>query len=452
MVMVLSLALLEWGAASGSAMASGYALREQSTVAFGNAFAGSAAAAEDPSFMFFNPAGLTRLPGNQVVVGGSMVMPDSHFKNGEASTARGVGLSGGDGGNDVASDALVPVFYAQWDIQQTFDLDENVKFGLGVNVPFGLESDYANGWMGRYYALHSRLSSISINPVVAYEVIDGLSIAAGPQFQYTDARLTNAIDFGSIAQASGPPLSRLARPGQQDGRSTVDGDDWGYGYSLGVLYEPWKGTRFGAAFRSSIDHNLRGNADFRLDSAGVGQLISARTGAFTNTGAQAKIETPWAATFGFYHELDDQWALMGTVERTGWSAFKDLTVKFANPAQPDSVTDNSWNDSWFGALGVTYRPREDWTLRCGGAWDESPTPSGKATPRIPADGRAWLAFGVGYRPLPNVAIDFGYAHLFLPDTKINLTASQEGNAFRGNLSGDAETSIDMISLQGRVSF
>jgi Long-chain fatty acid transport protein len=429
--------------------AGGYALREQSTSALGNAFAGSAASAEDLSFIYFNPAGATRLVDNQLLVTGALILPDVHFKNGAASTARGIGLTGGEGGNSITPTTFLPAFYALLDAEKTFGLQENIKFGLSVNVPFGLESDYADGWVGRYYALHSRVSSITFTPTVAYEIVEGLSIAAGPQFQYLDARLTNAIDFGSIGQASRIPGSQ---PGQQDGRAEVSGDDWGYGYSLGVLYEPWPGTRLGAAFRSKINHNLRGDANFNLGSAGIGSRISRATGAFVSTDAEASVTTPWNATFGFHQDIDDQWAVMGTLERTGWSSFRDLTIKFQNPSQPDNVTDNSWNDTWFGALGVSYRPAEDWGLRIGGAWDEGPSPGSKRTPRIPLDGRGWLAIGASYRPFQDVVVDFGYAHLFFNDAGIDLNASGTGNAARGNLSGEVETSVDIISLQARLSF
>lgn len=431
------------------AIAAGYALREQSTSGLGNALAGNGAAAEDASSLFSNPAGVTRLEGNQLLLGGALLIPDARFRNGQASTARGVGLSGNDGGQDIAPDVLIPAFYALWDLKKSLDLEQNIKVGLAVNVPFGLESDYADGWIGRYYALHSKLVSTSITPTISYEIIDGLSISAGPQFQYIDARLTNAIDFGSLGQASRIPGSR---PGQQDGRASVTGDDWGYGYSLGMMYEPAPGTRFGAAFRSKIEQTLRGHANFRLDSAGIGAAISRASGAFTPSKANAAITTPWTASFGFYHDITDQWAIMGTLERTGWSSFRDLTVKFSNPAQPDNVSENDWNDTWFGAMGVTYRPTAEWTLRIGGAWDEGASPNDKRTPRIPTDDRGWFAVGAGYRPLPNVQLDFGYAHVFFQDASINLSAAQSGNATRGNLSGDVETSADIISLQARLEF
>jgi long-chain fatty acid transport protein len=433
------------------AQASGYALREQSGSMLGTAFASSAAGAEDLSTAFYNPAGLTRLTGSQLLAAGSLIVPSVKVGDVSASTAAGVPITGGDGGHEVVPDAFVPVFYALWDLQESFALEQNVKLAVAVNVPFALQSTYANGWAGRYHALDSRLTTFNVSPVVAYEALPGVSLAAGLQIQYADARLTNALDFGSIGRGLGLPPA-VARPTQQDGRAEVSGDDFGFGYSLALLYEPWQGTRFGAAFRSEVSHNLKGDADFDLDSAGVGQLIAGRTGAFVDSKATARMTTPWSVTFGFSHDLTEDWTIVGTVERTGWSAFDQLRVKFQNPAQPDSVSDQDWNDSWFGALGVIYRPSESWTLRGGVAWDESPIPERKRSPRIPTDDRGWIAFGAGYRPLPNVMIDFGYAHLFFRNAGFNLTAAESGNQARGNVAGDVDASADIISLQAWVLF
>lgn len=50
--------------AAGSALASGFALKEQGISGLGNAYAGAAAIAEDASTIFYNPAGMARLRGN----------------------------------------------------------------------------------------------------------------------------------------------------------------------------------------------------------------------------------------------------------------------------------------------------------------------------------------------------------------------------------------------------
>jgi long-chain fatty acid transport protein len=391
-----------------AAFASGYALREQSASGQGSAFAGASASAEDLSYMFFNPASLTRQSGHQIVGVSSLIIPQLRFRNGGATTGAGTPISGNNGGDDAGEDALVPVFYGMLDLQRLLDWEENVKLGVGVNVPFGLETDYRDGWIGRYHALHSKLRSVNINPAVAWEVMDGVSVAAGLQVQYVDARLTNAIDIGTIGASRGIPGSV---PGQQDGRAKVDGDDWGYGFNLGVLYEPWEGTRFGAAYRSAIEQNLKGDGKFDVGTSAPGQTLAA-AGLFRDTGIDAHVETPETVSFGVHHDLSSQWSVMGEAQWTRWSRFDDLTIKFDNPAQPNSVTDQDWEDTWFLALGARYRPDDAWTLRGGFAWDQDPTRNSTRTPRIPTENRYWLSIGAGWQPFANLTLDLGYTHIF----------------------------------------
>ena len=103
---------------------------------------------------------------------------------------------------------------------------------------------------------------------------------------------------------------------------------------------------------------------------------------------------------------------------TEWSSFKELRVEFDNPAQPDSVTEHNWQDSWFLALGATYRPRENLTLRVGVAYDQAPVREAYSTPRIPDGDRTWLSFGVGWTPIPWLSLDAALTHLFVEDTAV----------------------------------
>jgi long-chain fatty acid transport protein len=444
----IGLALLLVGWESGPARASGYALREQSASAIGNAFAGATAGADDLSYMFFNPAGITRLSGSQIIGGANLIMPQLKFHDGEASTATGATIGGNSGGSDAGEDALVPVFYGLWDVQESLDLEENIKVGVGVNVPFGVETDYQDGWIGRYYGLHSKVQTVNVNPVVAWEVTKGVSLAAGLQVQYVKARLTNAIDFGTIGAARGIPGSD---PGQQDGRGKASGDDIGYGFNVGALFEPWAGTRVGASYRSAIHHTLDGDGNFDLGGSTVAKTL-ASTGAFQDTGIKANVTTPETVSFGVYHDITPEWAVMSEAAWTRWSRFHDLTIKFDNPAQPNSVTNEDWRDTWFLALGATWRPNETWTLRGGAAWDQDPTRNQTRTPRIPTDNRYWLSFGAGWTPLANVTVDLGYTHVFFDNASIKLSADDSDNAPRGNLSGNFEDSVDIIALQARWVF
>jgi len=435
-------ALVALAATTGLADAAGYGLREQSASAIGNAFAGAAADAEDLTYMFSNPAGLTRQSGSQIVGVSTVVVPQLRFHDAEGSTSGGVPISGNQGGQNVGEAALIPAFYGLWDLQQAFDLQQNIKLGLGVNVPYGVETDYRDDWVGRYYAQHSRVMAIDVNPALAWEVVDGVSVAAGLQVQYIDARLTNAIDFGTIAGV---------QPGQHDGRGKVSGDDIGYGYTLGFLWEPWSGTRFGAGFRSAVHHTLEGDANFETGGA-VGNAVANARGAFRDTGARTNLTTPETVNFGARHQLTPEVAVMANAEWTRWSRFHDLTIKYDNANQPNTVTQDDWTDTWFLALGATWRPDEAWGLRGGVAWDQDPTSDSRRTPRIPTDNRWWLSLGTTWKPLENLTLDAGYTHVFFEDASINLDSSGAGNQYRGNLTGSVEAAADIFALQARWVF
>jgi long-chain fatty acid transport protein len=431
--------------------ASAFALREQSATALGNAFAGGSAAAEDPSYMFFNPAALARQDGTQVLSVASYIRPTTKFNVKDADTAAGVPIGGGNGGDDVADDHVLPALYAVVDLRRHVDVVDNLTIGLAVTAPFGLETDYDSGWAGRYHALQSKLATVNLSPTVAFDLFEGLSIGVGLQAQYVDAELSNAVDFGSIGAAS-PPLAPIAEPTRQDGKARIKGDDWGFGWTAGILYQPRDGTRLGVGYRSHVHHELDGDARFRLDRAGIGTAVAAATGRFTDTGAKATLETPETVTFGLYQKIDDRWSVVADAAWTRWSRIDELRVRFDNPNQPDSVTDSDWRDTWFFAAGVTYRPAEPWALRFGAAYDESPVPNRTRTPRVPDNDRYWLTVGASYRPSTHVDLSVGYAHIFGNDASVNLAADDPGNLSRGDLSGDVDASVDIVGVQVRLTF
>ncbi len=430
--------------AAGQASAAGFAIKEQSGAALGNAFAGVSAGAHDLSDMFFNSAALALQSGSQVVAIGSYIAPQAELKGGAATTILTGSIGGGNGGGDIADDALVPALYGMW------DLSDRVKLGIGVTAPWGLSTNYNANWIGRYHALKSELKTININPVVSYKINDMISVAVGAQAQYIKAELTNALDFGTIDQV----LTAGAFggvPTQDDGAARVEGTDWGYGYTLGAMFQPLPGTRIGVGYRSKVSHEIDGDARFELGGS-VGQGISGATGQFVATDAKASITIPEIVSFGISQEITPQWTVMAEAAWTRWSRFKELRVRFANPLQADSVTDESWRNSWFGSLGVTYKPANGWTFRGGVAYDESPIPDANRTPRIPGTDRVWIALGASKSITSNFDVSLGYTHIFLSDTPIGLTTSGTGNTFRGNISGEYESSIDIVSVQLRYRF
>lgn len=432
---------------AGSAMGAGFALIEQGVSGLGNAYAGGAASAQDATTIFFNPAGMTRLDGQQVNAGLHVIIPSVKFTN-EGSTqvlqpVTGVPLLGGNGGDAGVAKGTPNLYY-------TIKLSPRLVLGIGINAPFGLSTDYDSGWVGRYHALNSDLFTVNINPSVAYKITDQLSAGVGLNVQYAKAKLSNAIDFGTLDAlgALGLPAGTLHLvPQQSDGSVSLEGDSWGVGFDVGLLYEFTKNTRLGISYRSRIKQNLKGDAEFSNVPAGLAPVP-----VFKNTGVEADITLPDSLSVSFFHAITPQWMVMADFTWTNWSLFKQLVVTFDNPHQPSSTTTENWQDNYRYSLGLTYAPNDNWTFRTGVAYDTSAVASAQyRTPRIPDSNRTWVAFGLGYRFSKLLSADAGYAHIFVSDAQINQTATGE-NALRGGLKGTYDSHINIVSAQVNLQF
>lgn len=432
---------------TGSSSGAGFALIEQSVSGMGNAFAGGTASAEDATTIFFNPAGLTRLEDKQIIIGAHIIIPSVKFEN-EGSThvlqgLTGVPLIGGNGGEGGVT-KLVPNFY------YSRKLSERFSIGIGINSPFGLATEYDRDWVGRYHAVESDVLSVNINPTIAYKVTDRLSIGAGFSAQYLKAKLSSAIDFGTLDQIGAlglPPGALGLVPQMSDGFCEVEGDSWGWGYNLGILYELNKYTRAGAAYRSRIEHDVDGDGNFSDVPAGL-QTVPV----FTDTGAEAEITLPDSLSVSLFHQFSPQWMIMADFTWTNWRLFDELKIDFDNPNQPSSVTTENWQDSYRYSLGLTFIPEDDLTLRAGTAYDTSAVPDKEhRTPRIPDGDRLWIALGAGYKFSKLFSFDIAYAHLFVNDPQIDKDPVGE-DAVRGGLKGTFDTHIDIVSAQLTLRF
>jgi long-chain fatty acid transport protein len=420
--------------------ASAFFIREQSAAAMGSAFADATAGAGDLTYMFFNGAALGRQPGSAVAVVGNTVLSQARFRHGAARTFTGAAIDGSDSGN-AGGLAMIPAAYGAWDLSGHLGWTEDVRLGLAINAPFGFETEYRDDWIGRYYAVQSRLRSVNFNPLVSWLPSEGVSVALGMQVQRIDARLTNAVDFGSIGAANGMPG---AIPGAQDGFAKLAGNDWSFGWTMGLLIEPSPGTRFGAGYRSAIRHDLEGHARLRLDAAGIGAALGQTAG---TSAAKANLTLPEIVSFGLHHQIDDDWSIMAEAAWTRWSRYRVLRVQFEDGALPDELTEEDWRDTWFLAGGTSVRLDPDWTLRCGVAWDQSPVRNRTRTPRTPANSGIMLAVGATWQPSPNLSLAAAFSHFFIESARINLESSSPGNAARGDLSGSSRNAVDAIALQ-----
>jgi long-chain fatty acid transport protein len=400
--MMFKQTMISWSVASallvmsGAASASGFALIEQSSSGLGNAFAGGSASAEDATTVFYNPAGMSRIDGKQLVVAAHAITPSAKY-----TSSSGV-ASGGDAGGT----AVIPNIY------YTMELKPGLKAGVGLNVPFGLETNYPLGWAGQNQAIKSKLETINLNPSISYQVNEALSLGLGVDYQHITGELSN---YG------GPVL----------GTSVVKGTDNAWGYNLGALYNVDEKTRIGVAYRSAISYKLSGTVTTSLP--------------FANGPVTLDVKLPDSWSFSAVHKMNDTYEVMADISRTNWSTFKQVNVLNSAGTSISNTIEN-WKDTMRYSVGATHTYNEQWKARAGLAYDEAPVPDANRTARIPDNNRTWLALGGQYKPAKDKAIDFGYAHLFVKDSTINSPTPAPA------LVGTYKNKVDILSVQYTQSF
>jgi long-chain fatty acid transport protein len=406
--------------------ASSFALIEQSVSAMGSAYAIGSAGIDDASTLYFNPAGMSRLPGSNLSAGlqivNSRVDVDA-TANYIAAAGGGSILDSGTGGTSSSLDtdltAAVPAGYI------THQINDTLWAGFAINAHFGLETEYNNTWVGRYHADKSELLTLDFNPSLAFKLNDTTTLALGASALYADGRLSNVLDGGLSVGA----------PGAADLDAVLKGDDWGFGFNAGLLFEPSENTRLGLHYRHEIDLDISGNIYVTGQPA---------------LGAELPITLPGSLSASVYHALNDQWAVMADITRTDWSQIQKLDIQLADGRQ--RVNDWLYDDSNRYSIGTEYRHSGDWTFRAGVALDETPVPSdADRSPVVPDADRTWLSFGATYRYSPDMTVDLAYAHLFVDDPKLAgvPSASDPSQSQPGFhlISGSYDAAVDIVGVQ-----
>lgn len=399
-----------------TAQAAGYALAEQSGSGLGNSYAGAAAIAEDASTIYFNPAGMTYIEGTQAAGALHLIKPSAKFNN-DGNSVQATGRPLGSEGGDAGDLAFVPNFYFMTPIT------DNVKLGLGVNVPFGLKTEYDKDWLGRFQGIKSELKTININPSLAFKVNDQLSLGFGVSAMWIQAELTSAVNLGVVERSS-----------------TVKGDDWGFGYNLGAIYQATTDTRFGLAYRSKIDQHLKGDVKFSVSN-----------GPTPNGDVNADVTLPETLSLSVFSKLNNTWDVMADATWTRWSRFQELAIVRDSGALLTRTPEN-WDNAMRYSLGVNYHYTDTIKLRAGLAYDQSPVSDRFRTTRIPDNDRTWLSVGAGWQATPSTKFDVGYAHIIIDDAEIDDNQTTTLPLGKGRVSGDYDTSVDILSMQVTHNF
>jgi long-chain fatty acid transport protein len=362
----------------GIAQAAGFALLQQGTAAMGqgNAFV---AEANDPSAVFYNPAGLNQLKRPELYIGTTYNVPDREFY-----------------GQDGVFSQTNHRIYRSPSIYLVYPFHDRVAAGIGFYVPFGLGTVWHPEWAGRYITTFSSLKTYLVDPALSVKIASNLSVAMGPNFLWSSVELKRKLPF-----IVGTPIGAIQLP---DGEAKLKGDAQGIGFNLGVLYEPVTGVKLGVSYRSAISVNHHGELDLTLPKPLPAQPTIPGT---------AKLTFPPSVTSGISISRFQPLTLNFDVTWTGWSSYDRLDIKLSRPiisnGLPTSVISQSknWRDAWAFRFGANYQVKENMKLRAGYIYDLTPVPDDNFDPQIPdanrhiftvgSDLKVWrLTLGIAY--------------------------------------------------------
>lgn len=411
-----SILLLFYSTNSHSA---GYSTELYSTSGLGNAYAGSAAGIHDSSDMFFNPATISDIKQKEFIASVSYLDLRIDPDNANGKFSNGFQASGNEV-SDAGSKSFVPAFYFATPI------NDKTSFGLSVNSPFGLSTEYDKNWVGRYRALESNVRTVNINPNISYKINDQISIGAGVQAQYFQTTLTKAV-----VNLNDPYNS------SSDFLGKAKGSDWGYGYTLGTTYKINEKLKLGIGYRSKIDHKITGTTEV----AGYGWYSD----------FDAKTTTPESLTVGSALKVTESVDLAYDVRWTRWSRLKSLKISAIQNQNlnQDNVTNFNWHDSFLHSVGANVAMNKNFILRAGAAYEKDAVTNANREPRAPNGNKIWTSLGFNYKINNGLSIDGTYMHQFVRNGRINLVDSSNTN---NSLYANYKSRSDIFSLAVKKEF
>ncbi|MBS1191694.1 MAG: Membrane protein involved in aromatic hydrocarbon degradation [Rhodocyclaceae bacterium] len=413
---------------SGGASASGFQLLEQNASGIGNAYAGSAAVAENASTIFFNPAGMTQLQAREFSAGLTAINTSYKFKDEGSSVGA---LAGRGNGGDGGVLGFLPNGYLSW------ALNKDLYLGIGVGAPFGLKTEYDNPWLGAAQSVSFDIKTYNVNPSIAYRVNEQVSLGAGLSWQRLEATYKRRVGVAGIGLI---PATAVAAT---ESKLTLDDDSWGW--NVGALFTLSPATKVGLSYRSQVEYDLTGKIDV---SGPVATLNAAGS-----SNAKAKLTLPDTAILSATHALTDRVELLGDISWTGWSSIPKLDVIRTSGASNGALAqslDTNFRDTWRFALGANYKYNDAWKLKFGIAYDEAPV-KGAATRLVslPDNDRTWLSVGAQWKPAKDSTLDFGFAYLFVKDARIDNNQTAQG---RGRVTGSYDDSAWLLGAQYSMAF
>lgn len=377
---------------AAGASAAAFQLAEVSTSGLGMAYAGNAAVADNASVVATNPALMTKFKQVEISAGGIYVDANVDVEGSFNGRAIPLSATGNANAKDIIPSAIVPNLYVVAPISERFAV------GGGVNVNYGLKSEFEKTYSAGVLAGKTELSAVNYNFSSAYDLGYGFSFGAG--LNAVHAKATLERHFGALN-----PMAPTATA------SRLKGDKWGFGWNVGLSYDINENNRLGVAYHSPVDLRFKGKY-VGTQSANV------------EIPGRLNLELPAYWEISGYHKLTEKLAVQYSYKKTHWNSFQELRAT-DNNGKVLLQKDEKFNNNSRIALGMSYDVIEALTLRAGIAYDESASVAHPSI-SIPDTDRTWYTLGATYRFTPNLSVDLAYAHL--RGSKNTFTESQVTSA------------------------
>jgi len=394
---------------STSAWSAGFQLNEFSSSGLGRAYSGEGAIADDAGNVSRNPALITMFDRPTFSMGAVYIDPDVNVTGKSNLT-----------GQSANQDNIAPV---AWVPNMHFVMPINDQFGWGASVTsnYGLATEFNDSYAAGIYGGKTDLQTINLNLSGAYRLDSNWSFGVGFDAVYAKAKIERYA--GSLGPLLAGQLQGRVPPSMLDGINSPDdqiaylkGDEWGFGWNAGILYELDKNNRWGLTYRSEVKIDFDGDYKSSIDPnlsnifASMGLTgLPAGTGGRTQSGALT-LNLPEMWEVSGYNRVAPQWAVHYSLTYTSWSQFQELKAT-GNDGQTLFYKDESFKDAYRIALGTTYYYDKNWTFRTGIAFDDSPVPADKRSISIPDQDRLWLSAGMTYAFNDDASVDVGASYM-----------------------------------------
>ena len=402
-IMLSVAAIIAVAAFATTSSAAGFRLPDQDSAAMGmaGAFVGQA---DNPSAVWYNPAGITALDGTRTSAGVIAIYPVMEHDNTSGTT-------------DVSERKV----HLPAELFATSKLSDRAYFGLGITSPFGLSTEWADTSATKYEATLSRVKTININPTIAFKLSDDLSFGAGIDYMILQATMNKILPVGNA-------LFRL------------NGDGTGVGANAGVKYKAGEKVDLGLSYRSRMKVKVDGKAE--VSALGL------------SNSAETEITLPDMIEFGASYKASERLTLNGDLDYTWWSTYDRLVVKsntilslttLAGSPTDTSTDEKDWKNTWALRLGGQYKLSEQWKLRAGYVYDQNPVPTEHFDTRVPDADRQGVTLGAGFTS-GNVTVDVAYMYLKFKNRTIDHTLADDTSATPNALNGTYKATAQLAGV------